>query len=509
MAQLRLEPPAPFNFRTPDDWPRWRRRFEQFRVASGLVNDDSIKQVNTLLYCLGEEAEGVLTSTNVTPEERRVYDTVLEKLDGFFKVRRNVIFERARFNRRNQLEGETAEQYIMELYRLAESCNYGDLKDEMIRDRLVVGIRDAALSQQLQLDPELTLEKAKKKIRQREAVGEQQKELKGAAEAAISLEEVRYRKQFKGKGPNSHKSGRDSKAKSTSIKTCTRCGKGSHPRDKCPAREATCHRCKKKGHYSSQCFTKQVSEVSSESLLDTAFLDMVTAKQTSAWFATLTLNERETHFKLDTGAEVTAISEETYLNIRKPQLTAPEKTLYGPSRQPLKTLGQFWGNLSHKGKAVQQRVYVVDGLKTNLLGLPAISALGLAVRVDATETDNLSTTTQIPADIMEQFPSLFKGLGNLGEEYEIHLKSGATPHSLFAPRHVPLPLRPKVKDELDRMESIGVISKVDEPTPWCAGMVVVPKRDGAIRICVDLKPLNENVLREVHPLPKVDDYEMR
>ena len=287
MAQLRLEPPAPFNFRTPDDWPRWRRRFEQFRVASGLVNDDSIKQVNTLLYCLGEEAEGVLTSTNVTPEERRVYDTVLDKLDGFFKVRRNVIFERARFNRRNQLEGETAEQYIMELYRLAESCNYGDLKDEMIRDRLVVGIRDAALSQQLQLDPELTLEKAKKKIRQREAVGEQQKELKGAAEAAISLEEVRYRKQFKGKGPNSHKSGRDSKAKSTSIKTCTRCGKGSHPRDKCPAKEATCHRCKKKGHYSSQCFTKQVSEVSSESLLDTAFLDMVTAKQTSAWFATL------------------------------------------------------------------------------------------------------------------------------------------------------------------------------------------------------------------------------
>ena len=55
------------------------------------------------------------------------------------------------------------------------------------------------------------------------------------------------------------------------------------------------------------------------------------------------------------------------------------------------------------------------------------------------------------------------------------------------------------------MESIGVISKVDEPTPWCAGMVVVPKKAGAIRICVDLKPLNVNVLREVHPLPKVDE----
>ena len=55
------------------------------------------------------------------------------------------------------------------------------------------------------------------------------------------------------------------------------------------------------------------------------------------------------------------------------------------------------------------------------------------------------------------------------------------------------------------MESIGVISMVDESTPWCAGMVVVPKKDGAIRICADLKPLNKSVLQEVHPLLKVDE----
>ena len=52
---------------------------------------------------------------------------------------------------------------------------------------------------------------------------------------------------------------------------------------------------------------------------------------------------------------------------------------------------------------------------------------------------------------------------------------------------------------------MGVISPVDTPTPWCAGMVVVPKKSGNIHICVDLKLLNESVLREVHPLPKVDE----
>ena len=54
------------------------------------------------------------------------------------------------------------------------------------------------------------------------------------------------------------------------------------------------------------------------------------------------------------------------------------------------------------------------------------------------------------------------------------------------------------------MENMGVISRVDKPTNWCSGMVVVPKSDGSVRICVDLTKLNESVLRENHPLPCVD-----
>jgi hypothetical protein len=161
---------------------------------------------------------------------------VVSKFDEFFKVRRNVIFERARFNGRSQHEGETAEQYIMELYTLAEHCEYGDLKDEMIRDRLVVGIRDAALSQQLQLDAKLTLETAKLKVRQREAVSEQQKELKATAGAATTLGEVRPRRPL-----NNRNRGKDRDHKSSMTKSCSWCGKESHPRDRCPAKDAICH----------------------------------------------------------------------------------------------------------------------------------------------------------------------------------------------------------------------------------------------------------------------------
>ena len=75
----------------------------------------------------------------------------MQTLDEFFQLLRNVIFERARFNRRNQLEGESSEQYISELYCLVDNCNYGNLKDKLLRDRLVVGISDQELSKKLQL----------------------------------------------------------------------------------------------------------------------------------------------------------------------------------------------------------------------------------------------------------------------------------------------------------------------------------------------------------------------
>ena len=129
--------------------------------------------------------------------------------------------------------------------------------------------------------------------------------------------------------------------------------------------------------------------------------------------------------------------------------------------------------------------------------MPAIRALHLIPEV------NVITEEQ---DWVRKFPGLFQGLGTLGEEYTIRLRENATPFVLSTPCNVPLPLREKVKKELERMEQLGVVRKVQEHTPWCAAMVVVPKSSGKeVRFCVDLKALNENVLRENHPIPAVED----
>ena len=83
-----------------------------------------------------------------------------EKFDAHFDKQKNIIYERAKFNMRRQEEGESVDDFITSLYGLVEHCNYGALQDEMIQDRLVAGVRDASLSLKLQMDSELTLEKA-------------------------------------------------------------------------------------------------------------------------------------------------------------------------------------------------------------------------------------------------------------------------------------------------------------------------------------------------------------
>ena len=252
-------------------------------------------------------------------------------------MQKNVIFERARFNHRTQEDEESVEQFITSLYSLVDNCEYGNMKEELIRDRLVVGIKDVSLSEKLQMDEALTLDKAKKLVRQREAVKEQQSFLK---------------------------------------------------------REETS-------------------------------LDYIKSKDNSS-------------------------------------------ILCGPGRQVLNVLGCCMVTLSYKQHRVSQKVYEVHKLANNLLGLPAIIALKVLTQVNAVQIAD--------HPIAKRFSDLFHGLGTMKDEYEIKLKPDAKPYSLFSARRVPIPMREKVRTELQQMEAAGVISKVDGPTSWCAGMVVVPKK---------------------------------
>ena len=84
---------------------------------------------------------------------------------------------------------------------------------------------------------------------------------------------------------------------------------------------------------------------------------------------------------------------------------------------------------------------------------------------------------------MDEFPELFKGLGKLNHPYTIQLRQDATLVSQSVVRRVAIPLMQLIKQELEQMEKLGVITRVEQPTDWCAGMVVVPKPKEGANLC--------------------------
>ena len=102
------------------------------------------------------------------------YDVVKNRFENHFIAQGNVIYERTKFNVRIQNDGEPVEAFITDLHCLAEHCEFGTLKDQLKRDRIVVGLRNKQLSEKLQLDPDLTLKKAMAKAKQSEEVTKQQ-----------------------------------------------------------------------------------------------------------------------------------------------------------------------------------------------------------------------------------------------------------------------------------------------------------------------------------------------
>lgn len=78
-----------------------------------------------------------------------------------------------------------------------------------------------------------------------------------------------------------------------------------------------------------------------------------------------------------------------------------------------------------------------------------------------------------------------------------------------AERRIPIPLEEAVSEKLDELEKHGIIEKVQQYSPWQSAIVPVVKKDGSIRICVNMRPANRAVLKESHPLPTIDQIASR
>ena len=112
MVTYQVPAPPNFNYRQLEEWSKWLRRIERFRQALDLDKKNDEKQVNALIYAMGDEADDILKSFHLSESDSKKYNTVKEKFDEYFIRRRNVIYERAKFNQRKQEPQESVDSFI-------------------------------------------------------------------------------------------------------------------------------------------------------------------------------------------------------------------------------------------------------------------------------------------------------------------------------------------------------------------------------------------------------------
>ncbi|XP_073960781.1 uncharacterized protein [Choristoneura fumiferana] len=229
---VKIAAPGAFSF-VPEEWPKYKARFTRYMSLSGAGKSSEKDKIDCLLYCMGEKAEDILIQFYNIKD----YNSLIKEFDNFFAPKRNVIFERYKFNSCVQKEEEKVDDFITQLHKLAINCEFGSLKDDLIRDRLVIGIRDRKAGERMLLKNDLTLEEATLLCRQAE-MQEEGKEL------LEKKEDLRVNRMKQNKGKTSEK--------------CWFCGLERHQKHLCPAYKATCHNCQRVGHFAKLCRAKAV-----------------------------------------------------------------------------------------------------------------------------------------------------------------------------------------------------------------------------------------------------------
>lgn len=248
-------------------WEKLKSQFKVFALAKSLAKESEEVQIANLLMKMGAESVPVYEQF-VWGSDPKTLANTLVKFDQHFRPVKNVIFERLRFNQIVQTRGQSIHDFITALQTQAESCDYGEMKSDLIRDRIVVGVNNPRLRQYLlNLESDLTLNLCIRKSKQWLSQEKELDDIKSppVGEEVDAVQNTRPSSGRKERTGNQSKSSynykktgsqparQDRPAKSADH-TCRKCGMWTkHQESACPALTSKCMKCEKYGHWAPVC----------------------------------------------------------------------------------------------------------------------------------------------------------------------------------------------------------------------------------------------------------------
>ena len=505
-------------------WKTWRDEFGLYvdLTIPGEEDKDAKKKVKLFCYLVGESGRELLdTLMGDEPMSAWTLEGIISKFDDHCNPSINETVERYRFFTRNQSGSETIDSYVTELKLLAKTCNFGTLRDSLIRDRIVCGLNDASMRERLLREKKLELDVCVQLCRAAELSRENCRTIAGP-----TMEEEVHAVSGGGAARQNY---------TRNTVECKFCGR-THERDKrkCPAFGKKCKTCGKDNHFSIVCRSvpeknkKRVHNVAeTECDDDEEYEDVlcVTATETknvnavdtkpndTQLFAGMLLGKDVVKFQIDCGASCNIIP----LCLLNPdtKLEETKTVLLMYNKSKLRPLGKCKLKLRNprNQKLYQLQFEVVDkDGSVPLLGKKASEAMKLikvhyenimaidSIVTSEKPTDGQWTLAQIQAD----YADVFSGDGCLEGEYKMEIDDTVKPVQL-PKRRVPVAMMKPLKAELQDLQRRGIITPVECSTDWISGMVVVQKPSGKLRVCIDPRPLNKALKRSHFPLQTIED----
>ena len=320
---------SPFDSST-EDWTSYTQRMNYYFVANDVA--DGAKKRSILLSACGATTYKIIRNlVEETKLDTTSYDDIVELVKAHFDPTPSPIMQRYRFNTRVRTDGESVAIYVAALRDIARHCEYKDTLQDMLRDRLVCGVRHKGITNRLLAEKKLDYEKALELAKAIESAEQNTKQLQSThpPEAQLPIQPTgppprvnhnTYPKKGRGEQP------RQPLKQSSPRMPCYRCGGVGHSPTQCRFKDAVCHACKKRGHIVKACRSKrgipekahhlrdeQTDSDSQEEGSYTMFTVRSPASQ--PLLGKVTINGIPVQMELDTGAAYSVITLTTYQRI--------------------------------------------------------------------------------------------------------------------------------------------------------------------------------------------------
>lgn len=519
----RIEP-----FDLASNWDAYVRRVNQFIT---LNNIEETLKLATLVTVVGAECYELMCDlcSPDTPESK-TFDQVVALVKEHLEPDRSEIAERHIFRQRLQKQGENIREYLQALKHLAKTCNFGACLEVCLRDQFVSGLIDEDMRSRIFAERDIGYKRAVELALALEAAERHAAMACASAGAAatrpgggggtsvpvqqdddglhrISASASASRGGRAGTGGGG--AGGAGSGRTHVQRTCSRCGKSGHSEGKCRFKQYSCDVCGEKGHLKAVCVKNKKKSKSQFFLNDSDSEDdncnfynlVVNSDGDGPYYANLIVENVKCRFEIDTGSKISVISKCFYdNNFANVPIESKLLTLKSYTGDVIETIGYIVVNVVCGKQQAKLKLYVIDNGGPPLMGRTWIKCLKLAV----VECYNLTDDNSLAASLREMFPEVFaEGLGTFKTKFHLYLKDD-TPVYVKA-RSLPLALRQRVEQELERLQREGVIYKV-ERSDYGTPIVPVVKANGGIRLCGDYKITINPLLKDYHyPLPRIED----